>query len=98
MDKRPGSVKKWDWLPAQMPGVAKLMAEKRAVLGSAHVSLCWKNGVELLQPGWFYAREGALTIGTPWEVSAEAEHVSEVFARTRVVVVMREPEATDGAH
>ena len=98
MDKKKGSVGKWDWLPAQMPGVVRLVAEKRKLLGNAHVNLCWKNGVELLQPGWFYAREGALTVGTPWPLSAEAEHLSADFARTRVVLVLREPEPADGAH
>ena len=52
--------KNWKWLPAQMPGVARLMAEKRKQFGAEHVQLCWRRGVVELQPGWFFAREGAL--------------------------------------
>ena len=57
---------KWSWLPAAMPGVARLIREKRQKLGEAHVSLCWQRGVVDMEPGWFFAREGALAVGTPW--------------------------------
>jgi len=70
----------------------RLVAEKRRALGDAHVNLCWKHGVELLEPGWFYAREGALSIGVPWPLAEEAEQLSEDFARTRVLLVLRDPE------
>ena len=66
------TVKRWDWLPAQMPGVAKLMREKRREFGDAHVNQCWLRGVVELQPGFFFAREGALTVGTPWPDADEA--------------------------
>lgn len=62
MDKK----RDWSWLPAQMPGVARLMRSKRAELGDDHVNLCWKRGVVDMQPGWFFAAEGALAVGTPW--------------------------------
>lgn len=57
---------RWAWLPGFMPGVAKLMAEKRRELGPVHVRECWRRGVEKGEPGWFFAREGALAVGTPW--------------------------------
>lgn len=58
---------RWSWLPAMMPGVSALMAEKRRQYGAPHVALCWKKGVIERQPGWFFAREGAIAVGTPFE-------------------------------
>lgn len=65
MDKKADS-NKWGWLPGQMPGVARLMADRRRNLGPAHVAECWKRGVVMGEPGWFFAREGSLAVGTPW--------------------------------
>ena len=62
MDKK---VEDWSWLPKAMPGVKRLMAEKRAELGNEHVSTCWRRGVLGREPGWFFAREGALAVGAP---------------------------------
>lgn len=59
--------KSFEWLPAQMPGVARLIDDKRRELGREHLALCWRRGVLELQPGWFYAREGALAVGMPDE-------------------------------
>lgn len=56
----------WSWLPAHMPGVRKLMAERRRTMGDAHVNLCWRRGVLEAAPGWFFAREGSLAVGVPW--------------------------------
>ena len=56
----------WSWLPQQMPGVARLIAEKRKAMGADWVNTCWREGVTKGQPGWFYAAEGALAVGTPW--------------------------------
>lgn len=67
-----GKKGRWDWLPAHMPRVAALMAEKRAELGADWVAHCWRRGVVERQPGAFYAAEGALTIGVP----ADADMVS----------------------
>ena len=66
---------RFDWLPEQMPGVAKLMAAQRAKHGAEHVAECWRRGVMQLEPGWFYAREGALAVGTPWSAAIDA-HVA----------------------
>lgn len=55
----------WSWLPSAMPNVAVLMKEKRALYGDAHVDECWRHGVVLGEPGWFFAREGPLAVGTP---------------------------------
>ena len=56
---------RWGWLPAAMPGVAKLLAEKRRLYGDAHVNECWKRGVIDGEPGWFFAMEGTLAVGQP---------------------------------
>ncbi len=65
------SKSKWAWLPEHMPGVAKLIAERRKEYGSAFVDECWRNGVLLRKPGWFFAREGALAVGTVWPEVAD---------------------------
>lgn len=70
MDKGKDS-KDWSWLPAHMPGVAKLVAEHKRSDGVAHVNRCWQRGVVEAQPGWFFAREGALAVGTPWPEVAD---------------------------
>ena len=89
--------KNWKWLPAQMPGVARLMAEKRKQFGAEHVQLCWRRGVVELQPGWFFAREGALAVGTPWAQPDVANFAALQVTATQALVVMRPPEAAHGA-
>lgn len=64
----------WSWMPKAMPRVAELVAQRRREMGNAHVNLCWKRGVLEQQPGWFYAREGALSVGTPF-IGNEVETV-----------------------
>lgn len=89
MDK--GSEKKrWDWLPSQMPGVAKLIAEKRAAVGKAHVDECWKRGVVQREPGWFFAREGALSVGTPWDDPVLANFAAAQVTATQALLMIRE--------
>lgn len=60
---------RWSWLPAMMPKVAEMLAERRAEHGAAWVAKCWARGVVDGEPGWFYAAEGAIAVGTP--ISAE---------------------------
>lgn len=67
MDKEEKKANRWSWLPAQMPGVHRLVREKRREVGDAHVDLCWQRGVLELQPGWFFAREGAIAVGAPFD-------------------------------
>lgn len=87
---------KWGWLPARMPGVAKLMAEKRTQLGREHVSLCWRRGVIELQPGWFFAREGALAVGTPWDDAEMANFAAMQVTSTQALLILRK--VADGSH
>lgn len=88
----------WKWLPEQMPGVAKLIAERRTTYGEAHVAECWKRGVLQREPGWFFAREGALAVGAPFDDPAFANFAAAQVASTQAVLVMREPGAVDGTH
>jgi hypothetical protein len=89
---------RWNWLPAMMPGVAKLMAEKRTQFGAAHVAECWRRSVVLGEAGWFYAREGAIAIGTPFQEPELAERALPTYTRTQALLVMRDPEPNHGAH
>ena len=65
MDKG-NSKGKWDWLPAHMPGVALLLADKRRELGDAYVKQCWEMGVNQAKLAgssparacWQWARSG----------------------------------------
>jgi hypothetical protein len=88
----------WKWLPAQMPGVALLMAERREAWGNAHVNLCWQHGVLKAEPGWFFAREGTLAVGTPWDEPVLANFAALQVTSTQALLMMREPGGTHGTH
>ncbi|MES2959787.1 MAG: hypothetical protein V4792_16480 [Pseudomonadota bacterium] len=88
----------WSWLPNAMPGVAKLVAEKRKLLGAEHVNECWRRSVVLREPGWLFAREGALAIGTPWDDPVLANFGALSVTASQALLLIREPGATDGTH
>jgi len=90
MDKN-GIQNRWGWLPEMMPGVQRLLQDKRREVGAAHVGECWRRGVIERQPGWFYAREGAIAVGTPW-----GEPVPE-FTAGQAMLQLRQPGASDGS-
>lgn len=96
MDKARNSGR-WGWLPAAMPGVARLLAEKRKALGDAHVAECWRRGVVEREPGWFFAREGALAVGTPWDEPVLANFAALQVTSTQALVVLRAVEAGHAA-
>lgn len=48
-----------------MPKVAGMVADARRKMGDAHVVECQRRGMAG-EPGWFFAREGVLAVGTPW--------------------------------
>ena len=95
--KEQAGATKWSWLPAAMPGVARLINEKRKLLGNEHVSLCWQRGVVEREAGWFFAREGALAVGTPWDDPVLANFAALQVTSTQALVVMRPVEAARGA-
>ena len=98
MDKTEVVRKRFDWLPAEMPGVFKLVQEKRAAFGNAHVNECWRRGAIEMEEGWFYAREGPLSIGRPWDDPALAAFAALQFSPTQSVLLMRDPGAARGAN
>lgn len=75
-----------------MPGVARIVADKRAQMGAAHVTECQRRGMAG-EPGWFFAREGPLAIGTPWP---EVVDLVTWTAMPRQAVVCLRPLAADG--
>lgn len=87
---------RWDWLPAHMPGVAKLVTERRARDGNAHVNECWRRGVVAREPGWFFAREGSLAVGTPWPEPEMANFAAAMVTSTQALVMMRDPDMRTG--
>lgn len=93
MDK-PKDRSPWAWLPTAMPGVARLMLERRSAQGDAHVNLCWRRGVVDGLPGWFFAREGALAVGTPWAEFADVAWWQAT--RTQAMLITKDP--AHGAH
>jgi hypothetical protein len=99
MDREQGKGKRWDWLPQHMPGVAKLLAEKRIEFGDAHVNQCWKRGVIEKQPGWFFAREGAIAVGTAWPAGDPMAGVASwQLTATQATLIIRDPEVVHGAN
>ena len=90
MDKGKESAR-WGWLPSAMPKVARLMRERRAQVGAAHVNECWKRGVIDLEPGWFFAREGALAVGTPWGDAEMANFAAMQVQADQALLVLRDP-------
>jgi hypothetical protein len=86
---------RWSWLPDAMPTVARLLNDKRREVGAAHVAECWQRGVVRQEPGWFFAREGALAVGTPWP---EIAHVAGwQCTRTQAMVILRSVESQHAA-
>jgi hypothetical protein len=83
----------WAWLPVQMPGVARLVAERRAQHGDAWVDECWRRGVLLGEPGWFFAGEGALMVGTLWDDEVLVRFAQARVTRDQALLIMRSPEA-----
>jgi hypothetical protein len=97
MDKKEKPPARWDWLPAQMPGVVALMADKRRELGAAWVNECWRRGVLAGEPGWFFASEGSLMVGTLWDHVSVIAFASARISRTQALIVLKPKEAANGA-
>lgn len=61
----------WSWMQQHVPGVVAQLREWREAGEGEHLNACWRHGVVRLEPGWFFAREGAICIGVPWEPADE---------------------------
>jgi hypothetical protein len=97
MDRREEPRRSFDWLPAHMPGVAKLMATKRAQMGMEHINECWRRGVLGCEPGWFYAREGPLAVGVPWpEALAIHDDLNLAWSAKHSLLVVKAVEVAHG--
>ena len=92
MDKRKEQT--FDWLKAQMPGVAAQVADKRVKLGDAWVNECWRRGVREGEQGWFYAREGAIAVGMAWGDPLYFETLN--VSKTQSLLMIRDKDA-DGS-
>lgn len=86
------------WVREAMPGVAKLIAEKRRQCGDAHVNECWRRGVVERQPGWFFAREGVIALGTPWDEPTMANFAALSVTGTQALLLMPKPGGSNGSH
>jgi len=64
--------KSWAFVKEHMPGVVRLLKEKRDKGQSAHVDECWRRGVVKGEAGWFFASEGGVHIGALWPDAIEA--------------------------
>lgn len=95
MDKEQGGKKenRFGWLPQYMPGVARLIGEKRAKHGDAWVNECWKRGVLQLEPGWFFAMEGPLAVGVMWQDPVIYEFSCRRHSRTQALLILPDPPA-----
>lgn len=92
MDTRTESKMDWSWVKLFMPGVTRLMGEKRAEFGPEWIGQCWRAGVIEQKPGWFFAAEGALTIGMPWDDEVIDMYVKTRWTNSQAIVVLRMPQ------
>lgn len=100
---RPVDPDRYSWVRTAMPRVAQLVGDKRREYGPGHVAECWRRGMAG-EPGWFFAREGAVAIGTPWTAEQDpvlAAATAWQFTGDQAAVFMRKPvaikEVSDGA-
>lgn len=100
MDKNEEGAKanRWQWLAEAMPKLPARMKELRTEHGPAHVAECWRRGVVRCEPGWFFARQGAVSVGAPFvgdPVLSDfaAQHLQE----DQCLVVIRPKEVAHGA-
>jgi hypothetical protein len=90
MEAEKPSVRRFDWMPAAMPGVTSLVQERRRQWGDAHVTDCIKRSMRG-EPGFFFAREGPIAVGTPWSDERIANFAALQVTATQALVVMKEP-------
>lgn len=59
--------KDWSWVQQHMPELVREIAEWRQAGLGAHVDTCWRLGVLEGKPNCFYAQEGPIALGTPFD-------------------------------
>jgi hypothetical protein len=78
-----------------MPATTAMVRDYRRTLGDAHVTECVRRGLAG-EPGYFFAREGTLAVGTAW--GADPDILSLFTAQGQgCAFVMLKPLAGDGA-
>lgn len=95
-EQKPESkARSWGWMKTALPGVARLVVEKRAAFGDAHVNECMRRGLAG-EPNWFFAREGAVAIGTPFNTPGTADAwLARQITPTQALLEIRLPGAGD---
>lgn len=78
MDRR-----NWEWMASHMPGVVAQLREYREAGEGAHLDECWRKGVVGGAPGWFFAVEGPISLGTPFEAAPTARDAMVSRARAQ---------------
>lgn len=58
--------KSWAFMTEHMPRVVAMLKQHRERGEGAHLDECWKHGVVDGEPGWFFAAEGGVHVGTLW--------------------------------
>lgn len=73
-----------------MPTVARMVGDRRQTMGAAHVTECQRRGMAG-EPGWFYAWEAGVAVGTPWPeaLALLAQVDPKNAAPSKAVVVLR---------
>lgn len=61
------SKRNWAFVKEHMPRTVAMLKEYRELGEGAHVDECWQQGVLNGLPNWFFAKEGPLTLGTPFD-------------------------------
>jgi hypothetical protein len=94
----------WAFMTERMPRTVARIKEARQRGEGPHVDLCWRRGVQGLEPGWFWAYEAGVSVGVPcleWlqdpvlqQLLSERPGLSVFMLRDRAV----EAGAADGAH
>jgi hypothetical protein len=89
----------WQWMAEHMPRVVALLKEERAAGRGAHVDECWRRGVVGGEPGMFWAREGAVSVGLPPDRAPVPPEVLALLAAwPDAVVLMLAGQMVGGPH
>ena len=94
----------WAFMVERMPRTVARIKEARQRGDGSHVDLCWRRGVQGLEPGWFWAYEAGVSVGVP-SADMLAEPVVQQLLRECLglsVFMLRDKpadaEASNGAH
>jgi hypothetical protein len=89
----------WAFMAERMPKTVALIKEARLRGDGPHLDLCWRRGVQGLEPGWFWAYEAGVSVGLP-SVDMLASPAMQSLLATQPganVLMLREKEVAHGA-